>query len=362
MDIFKGITIGMCVPSSCDRHMVASLVRSFFKSSNITEDNLACSNDPPNGQKSLTGGAIATCIILSLLGLLVFLGTIIDLIVAKDRNDRKSLSENEREGSNSITTSRTMFLANFSALRTLRRIFSMKITNDENSFHFINGVRVLALFWVIIGHSLLDSLAYTSNIIDVLAWTHNVFFQLIINAPFTVDTFFVLTGFLTAVLFVRQVKKEKLSLRLMILYYVHRYIRLTPPFLLLLLVSINLTPYFGHGPFYPRQNGFESQECRTQNWWTNILYIGNLVGSDNMCFGIAWYLYNDMQFHWIAPLVLVPFVLRQKIISFALTIIFILIGIFSIILIFLYYPAMTGSPLETFQFAVSFTISHLIYV
>lgn len=342
MDMFNSITLGMCVPSSCDRQMIASLVRSLFKSSNITEDNLACSNDLPNGQIGLPGGAIATCIVLSLLGLLVFIGTIVDLLVDKYGSGRLK------------STSYTMFLSNFSALRTLRRIFSMKTINNEDSFHFINGIRVLALFWVIIGHSILDSLAYTSDIVDVLSWSHNIFFQLVVNAPFTVDTFFVISGFLTAILFVRQVKKEKLSLRLMILYYVHRYIRLTPPFLLLLFISIHLTPYFGHGPFYPTHNGFESQECRSRNWWTNIFYIGNLVGSDNMCFGIAWYLYNDMQFHWIAPLALVPFVLKKKIVSFTLTILLILLGIFSIIITLLYYPNMSVNSLESFQFAVSF--------
>ena len=42
---------------------------------------MVCSNDPPNGQKGFTIGAIVTIVILSLLGFLVFIGTIIDLIL-----------------------------------------------------------------------------------------------------------------------------------------------------------------------------------------------------------------------------------------------------------------------------------------
>ena len=31
----------------------------------------------------------------------------------------------------------------------------------------------------------------------------------------------------------------------------------------MVLVSINLTPYFGQGPVYPSQTGFESDDCRS---------------------------------------------------------------------------------------------------
>ncbi|CAF1089611.1 unnamed protein product [Adineta steineri] len=383
LEIFNGITLGMCVPSSCDRQSVALLIQSFFTFSNITEDYLDCSNDPPNGQKNFTGGAIATCIILSLLGLLVLIGTVIDLIITvRLKSDQNLVRHDSRPDIETLEmksmttphysdliqrpllepTPRRIFLANFSALRTLRRIFTMEKKEDENSFAFINGLRVLSLFWVIIGHSVLDSLAYTSNVVDVLSWTKNIFFQLIINATFTVDTFFVISGFLTTIAFVRQVKKEKLSFRLMVLYYVHRYIRLTPAFLLLLSVSINLTPYFGHGPFYPTQKGFEPEACRNHYWWTSIFYIGNLIEPSQMCFTISWYLFNDMQFYWIAPLALIPFVKGRKWIAFTMTIIFVLVGIMSILGILLHYPNMTVNSFDEFQFAPGTNFFNTIYV
>jgi hypothetical protein len=374
------ITLGLCVPSSCDRKSVASLIDMLFKKSNTTENDLVCSNDPPNGQKSLTPGAIATYVVLSLLGLIVLLGTIVDVILTSQQQSSDSIPKNIN-GYNSFSnvgtaepepikisksshfsfptlinsTSRAAFLADFSAIKTLRRIFTMKQKNDDDSFTFINGIRVLALFWIIIGHSIAFGLSYTSNIVNLLVWTRNVSFQLVINATLSVDTFFVLSGFLTAILFIRQVKKEgKLSPRLLFLYYVHRYIRLTPTFLLVILVSINLTPYFGQGPVYPSQKGFESDACRSGLWWTSVLYVGNLVKTHDMCLGITWYLHNDMQFHWIAPLALIPFVLGRKSISFIIATLFILIGIGSILSILLYYPNMSVNVLEAFTDKVSF--------
>ncbi len=39
-------------------------------------------------------------------------------------------------------------------------------------------------------------------------------------------------------------------------YYVHRYIRLTPSLMIMIMISLNLSKYFGNGPGYP-ENGFE---------------------------------------------------------------------------------------------------------
>lgn len=263
--------------------------------------------------------------------------------------------------------SEALLLAEFSAIKSLRRIFTNKETtssSNNDSFVFINGIRVLSLFWIIIAHSLLFGLSYTSNVVDILVSTRNIAFQLISSAQFSVDTFFVISGFLTAILFDRQVKKdEKLSFRFMFLYYIHRYIRLTPAFLLMVLVSINLTPYFGKGPVYPIKQGFESQGCRTQAWWTSILYIGNIVRPDDMCLNISWYLHNDMQFHWIAPLTLIPFTLGRKKLSFFITTILVMIGIGSTLTILLYYPNMSvNNPTALTDHVSFFIITYVNYL
>ena len=49
--------------------------------------------------------------------------------------------------------------------------------------------------------------------------------------------------------------------------------------MLVLMISAALTPYLGTGPFYPK-DGFELDRCRT-TWWTNLLYINNLIKCDS---------------------------------------------------------------------------------
>ncbi|CAF3638284.1 unnamed protein product [Rotaria sp. Silwood1] len=360
----SGLILGICVPSSCDRRSIVSLIGNLFNQSNMTENNLLCSNAAANKQQRLSGGAIATCVVLSLLGFLVLIGTIIDLVLVcrlppvnriasltteSSKSSDIELTENKlltlpRHSRCSIRTvlesSYVAFIAEFSAIRTLRRTFTMKKKSDNDSFDCLNGLRVLSLFWVIFGHTITFCLIYTSNIVDGFAWSHSIAFQLVISSMFSVDTFFVLSGFLTAILFAREVAKKKLSLRLFILYYIHRYIRLTPTFVLVMLVSINLSPYFGRGPLYPSVQGFESTGCIHRGWWASILYVGNLVNINDMCLDVSWYLYNDMQFHWVAPLALIPFVIGRKPIAFIVASLFVLVGIGSILGILLYYPNM----------------------
>lgn len=106
------------------------------------------------------------------------------------------------------------------------------------------------------------------------------------------------SGLLTSYLFMKETSKRKLSVPLMIKYYLHRIwrleldfffqirfdflivysgggfsLRITPTYGLVILFSYALTPYLGDGPMYP-SNGFEALTC-SKYWWTNLLYVNN---------------------------------------------------------------------------------------
>ncbi|CAF1100702.1 unnamed protein product, partial [Rotaria magnacalcarata] len=287
----SGLILGLCLPASCNRQSIVTLLQEILNVPSLNKNNLHCSNDRANEQHGPSSGTIVLSIVLSFLVLLVLIGTIADLLLqvcVKSQENEKSHSNGyhnlSKESSNenvpmnsaypaSQYMARQMplivFLAEFSATRTLGHIFSIDKKENENSFAFLNGIRVLSLFWVILGHSFFFGLSYMSNMLDLLSASRNFAFQLITSGVFSVDTFFLLSGFLTAVLFVRHARKEKLSLTMMTLYYVHRYVRLTPAFILVMFVSIYLTPYFGQGPLYPVQQGFEPDGCRNGGWWTS---------------------------------------------------------------------------------------------
>ena len=72
-------------------------------------------------------------------------------------------------------------------------------------------------------------------------------------------------------------KQSKLSAGFIFKYYFHRIWRLTPPYMICVLLSTNLSKYLGTGPIYPLE-GFDAF-CK-DSWWTNLLYINNLVKTD----------------------------------------------------------------------------------
>ncbi|OWF35674.1 O-acyltransferase like protein-like [Mizuhopecten yessoensis] len=184
-------------------------------------------------------------------------------------------------------------------------------TDQGGALGAVNGIRFLSMTWVILGHTYSFSFEYVLNIIPFFSdipsrWT----FMVIINGVLSVDTFFTMSGLLVAYVFLKEMKKAKGRIN-WFMFYFHRFWRLTPPYMLVLMISATLFRYLGDGPEWPK-DGLEIESCAT-TWWTNLLYINNFVHADKMCFGVAWYLANDMQFYILSPLMLVPLYFFKKI-------------------------------------------------
>ncbi|XP_013390848.1 nose resistant to fluoxetine protein 6 [Lingula anatina] len=170
----------------------------------------------------------------------------------------------------------------------------------------VNGIRFLSLSWVIWGHTYAFIVFFVDNLVPVYQdltkrWT----MQVLLQGTFSVDTFFVLSGLLVTYLTLREMKKGSGRFRINWgLYYFHRFWRLTPPYMLVLMVYAVTTKYWATGPLWPEQGAMD-QFCN-ETWWTNLIYVNNFVQMDKMCMGWSWYLSNDMQFYVVSPLILIP--------------------------------------------------------
>ncbi|GFO39286.1 nose resistant to fluoxetine protein 6-like [Plakobranchus ocellatus] len=204
-----------------------------------------------------------------------------------------------------------LFLA-FSLPRNTGKILSVK--PGAGTIGCLHGIRVLSMGWVILGHVIIFGAGSNSfkNRSDIYDLIQTFMFQIIANAPLSVDTFFFMSGLLTAYLFLKECgKNEKVTIKQGILYYVHRYWRLTPPMLIWILVVSCLLQYIGEGR--PGWTDYPAALVCRDSWWVNLLYIQNLYIEKLGCMGVTWYLANDMQFYILAPLVRIPWVYRQAI-------------------------------------------------
>lgn len=96
-----------------------------------------------------------------------------------------------------------------------------------------------------------------------------------LGATVSVDTFFVLSGLvMTYVYFVAMKKGVKFNI---FLYYFHRYLRLTPAIIGVILVHMSIVKYFGSGPLWPQTFKYVIEEPCNKGWWEPLLYIQNYV-------------------------------------------------------------------------------------
>ncbi|XP_016995112.2 nose resistant to fluoxetine protein 6 [Drosophila takahashii] len=192
----------------------------------------------------------------------------------------------------------------FSARATSRNLFTLAdIKKSPNVIHCLNGMRCISLIWVILGHEYIISLkAPAINRGDNLRWMQQAFTSFILYAPFSVDTFFFISGLLLVAIGLRALEKTqgKLNVPLM---YLHRYLRLTPIVAVAMLVYLKLLPLFADGPMYDSTGFFDYSTCES-TWYLTLLYVQNYATND-MCLPHTWYLAVDMQLYLFSPILLI---------------------------------------------------------
>ena len=103
----------------------------------------------------------------------------------------------------------------------------------------LNGIRVLSINWIVITHCYLFVMELAADRIYLVStFFHRPSSSIIVNGFPAVDTFFTLSGFLVTYLLLKQLGKSGMSAMHWFAYYFHRYVRLTPPYALVILVEV----------------------------------------------------------------------------------------------------------------------------
>ena len=128
------------------------------------------------------------------------------------------------------------------------------------------------------------------------------------NGLIGVDTFFVIGACLLAFHTMKELDKTMGGNRGMwLMFYVHRYIRLTGVYAIIIALHATLLKFAVAGPQSHLVSALVSK-CQ-KGWWLNFLYINNFAtdiygGGKADCINVSWYMAIDMQYFLLTPLLL----------------------------------------------------------
>ncbi|XP_052790477.1 nose resistant to fluoxetine protein 6-like [Mya arenaria] len=318
------LRVGVCVPLTCSNWSTAILIHNALQAipSNITRDIVGPYVTCQQNSLPWSTNAIVVLVICGMFAFVMLAATAYDVTIKHvlntppkeypplpsgnyhhDNNYHSRMNGNESRMTKYQQGIHGRLLLSFSAYTNAQRILSTM--QPAKTLTSINGIRFISMTWVVLGHTYVVGLGMIDNGATFLPLVFKRFsYQVIVNATFAVDTFFVLSGLLVAYLTLGEMKKRGGARKFNWgMFYFHRFWRLTPPYMLILMFYIPLIKHWGNGPLWPQQ-GIEVNDCK-DTWWTNILYINNLVRTDERCMVWSWYLANDMQFYVISPLMII---------------------------------------------------------
>jgi len=164
----------------------------------------------------------------------------------------------------------------------LKKIF---LKRPKNNFKAIDGIRAIAVLWVIIFHVWIFQHNTFPDILGEVA--QNPLLVWITKGDLGVDLFFVISGFLIGSILFKEYKRTKtLNFKS---FYLRRFLRLFPVYLFSMIIAL----YFLDG------NGAE----RWTTAWSNLVYVNNYVFKSYM--GWTWSLAIEEQFYIVIPFLIV---------------------------------------------------------
>jgi peptidoglycan/LPS O-acetylase OafA/YrhL len=209
----------------------------------------------------------------------------------------------------------------YSPSKNYEALFTRPEIKGRDHFACLDGVRSVGLLWVLLYHTYILIIAYSSKD-DTRTWHNNsMFFTLVKNGHMGVDVFFVLSGFLIAYLLIKEYnafdpevehdipdrfiarwlqKLRKITRMNLPRFFMRRVLRLAPVMIftyaaMMMLMAVAKDPALGY--------------C--MSWgWTYLLFLNNLISPGTECVQWAWSIAVEMQFYVISP-ILVLIMLRR---------------------------------------------------
>lgn len=327
--------IGSCWPSKCSKSDIQKISQTGGALAVLQATEVTCVLKSDLKLK-INKYQWVSIVILGSFAIITILATIIDTLFLAYNS---LLSESSTESTLTIQKLDT-YLDVFSLIRNWKRLMSPSLspTNatttavgkqksaSPKQLSCVHGVRFISMIWVVYGHTVLNT--------DYHSLTHafqaleqditNIFILPTLNGNFSVDTFFLVSGLLSAyIIFSVDIKFNAFF------YIVARYARLTPQLIIIILLFF-LLPLAGDGPLYRQGTDVHAERCY-KNFWVDLLYLQSYINRKDLCIIPSWWLSIEMTFT-IMSLFIIPVLFKKPklglALNFLVTLMMSLIGVY----------------------------------
>src|SRR3990167_2767100 len=180
----------------------------------------------------------------------------------------------------------------------IRNNFQNIFHAKQNRYQCIDGIRAIAVIYIVIFHLFFLSALYIPLTTYEYAAAQK-YFSVIVNGDLAVDMFFTISGFLIAnILLSEHAKFGRINISR---FYIRRYARLMPVYFVAMMVIliyqiINRAPLLGNPAWI----------------WNNFLYINNYAPPKNMFMAWTWSYAVEEQFYLLFPLTLLLIIKMKR--------------------------------------------------
>ncbi|XP_062550133.1 nose resistant to fluoxetine protein 6-like [Armigeres subalbatus] len=190
-------------------------------------------------------------------------------------------------------------VSSFSLHRNWTRFTEVNKSEVYKDFGYVDGLRVFINIYVLMIHCLLVCvvLPVTNPESAERLLESRFMLNFTSTAPISVQTFFVISGMLLMVNFLKDVeRKPQFSVEYFRTKITNRWIRLLPVYYFFLLMAAvgHALPGLKLGALGYSSLVVERSVCRERGW-ENVLFVNNLPISNERCFLHGWYMGADQQ-------------------------------------------------------------------
>ncbi|XP_059478865.1 O-acyltransferase like protein-like [Neocloeon triangulifer] len=284
-----------CLPSSCHSQDLEIMLNASLKEignslglkiySEVFEENCYAETNQP-----WSNGQIIFLISLFSLLMVAALATVLEqhLITQTKKTDETSLLDSFIEKG----------ILPFEISRNWKKM-TRQVSKD--SMRSMDGIRAFSIYMVVVCHCALSNMVLPfMNNKTIIDWANQEIYLPLYLSLWSVDSFLLLGGALRTYNMLKELNEKKFNF---FVDFLQRYFRFTIPLLATIGFYTTLFEKIGSGPTWYKSVVVNKELCQ-KNWFWNILYINNIVNTEDLCIVQSWYLGADMQLYLVAPVVI----------------------------------------------------------